>query len=506
MLACFACHGVHLHNEAEAERARKALATYDEVELDALTETGITNVERLTESEKETRRKFHRIALQIELCDVIGGVPTRPQERDLTGWRLLAKQVNEEAAAYPAASLDAILNKPSNERGLALDVRSLRSATDEFRGFNPESPLPTDLEKIPADETALEALFIQHGTGNDEKGEYETLYRRANAVREMQTLVDAAAVPLPEELSTKIRERRAAIRERKHIAANLESEFIAAKKTVAEAEKQLALAEEKKDTQIIDALREKLGRKLRKVTRVLEEGLEKTEEIPAFSERLKVTALMDVITRIEGLREGSVGHGVAASMLEVLRTDNEISERLGLGSPPPINALLLELALHQLRYEQAIARQGYDEEDLRLLELQRETYEREASAVLSAAREVSQVPAALATTLESTPLDQCLQDAGVSAEGKEHLTRAIIFYGAARTLGRDRRNELDIERRNLVRRHSLDQSRISLTAWNAVIRSPLREIVDYHESGITSEDIAKLVYAAGLTAIAVGVN
>lgn len=52
----------------------------------------------------------------------------------------------------------------------------------------------------------------------------------------------------------------------------------------------------------------------------------------------------------------------------------------------------------------------------------------------------------------------------------------------------------------------LDSTEIALAQWENLIGVPLAQLVEFHGSGIKSENIAKLISAAGLGAIAGGVN
>lgn len=59
---------------------------------------------------------------------------------------------------------------------------------------------------------------------------------------------------------------------------------------------------------------------------------------------------------------------------------------------------------------------------------------------------------------------------------------------------------------SLDHEEALDSTEFALGLWKEMISAPLEQLVNYHASGITSDDISKLLQAASLAGIAVGVN
>ena len=86
------------------------------------------------------------------------------------------------------------------------------------------------------------------------------------------------------------------------------------------------------------------------------------------------------------------------------------------------------------------------------------------------------------------------------------IARALINYANSWTLGR--LGEREIQKRLIAQRHSasLESSVNALRQWENLIGVPLGQLVMLHGSGITTEEIAALINALGLGAIAVGVN
>ena len=80
-----------------------------------------------------------------------------------------------------------------------------------------------------------------------------------------------------------------------------------------------------------------------------------------------------------------------------------------------------------------------------------------------------------------------------------------IAYAFAKQSSEYKLNVLNAQLRDRYRAQSLEMTEIAVGTWNDLIRAPLAEIVVYHEGGITSEEIARLINALGVMAIAVGV-
>jgi uncharacterized coiled-coil DUF342 family protein len=522
--------GVHIHNNAEAQRARRALETYEKMDLGSITRIGIDNVTALNEVETETHNKLARLGFQIELSEIIGSTPKPSTEEGqlAQGWLRLVEET-DSALKSLGSSLDtpkpdiesSLMHFEENTRDLEHEIRVFESTASDFRTGYPDSPLETNWKKVVRDDAKLTALFAKHKTPEQQQEDYrEWVVDPAHLVHEISDKVKAGSVSAPEELRNEIAALEKSLKERKSQTRKLTAAFKAAKNALAEAEKSLALAEEQKDTKVIDAMRVKAKEKINGAVEEMGKVFKKGANIPVLGERLNVSVLMDLTSRLDDLKgaEDSPGYKVATSLLEILRTDPEMSERLGLGSVPPINALILELALHRMKYEQARARQNYEDADLRFLKLIRSTYTEEARAYVWTAasirekrkREAEAVAAqrlsqAQLNTLRESPIDAYF-NGKATAEMKAAVVRALTAYGVAQTRGFDQRRGIDIERRALVRRNGLEMSRISLTAWNALLRAPLDEIVRYHEGGITSREVADALFAIGLGAIAVGVN
>ena len=89
---------------------------------------------------------------------------------------------------------------------------------------------------------------------------------------------------------------------------------------------------------------------------------------------------------------------------------------------------------------------------------------------------------------------------------RQQIAEVLVAYGFAKLSVEGRQNALSAQLRDRYRAQSLDTTEVAVEAWNDLIRAPLAEITAYHEGGITAEDIARLIHAIGIAAIAIGVN
>lgn len=86
------------------------------------------------------------------------------------------------------------------------------------------------------------------------------------------------------------------------------------------------------------------------------------------------------------------------------------------------------------------------------------------------------------------------------------IAKALYFYACSWTLGRVAEEEADYRVIALNHESALDSAVAALQQWNNLILVPLTGIAAFHGSGVTTDDIAKFFQAAGVGAIAGGVN
>ena len=89
--------------------------------------------------------------------------------------------------------------------------------------------------------------------------------------------------------------------------------------------------------------------------------------------------------------------------------------------------------------------------------------------------------------LRSRSTDACFDWPEVTGQMTESVIRALTAYCTAKMFGDQRRQEIDIECRALVRGNGLEKSRVALAAWDSLLRAPLQEIIVDYKSGITTD-------------------
>ena len=88
----------------------------------------------------------------------------------------------------------------------------------------------------------------------------------------------------------------------------------------------------------------------------------------------------------------------------------------------------------------------------------------------------------------------------------QDVTRSLLLLSESWVAGEIPRAEA--RWRDIALRHdgALDASETALAAWNNLIGVPLEQLVAVHSAGITSEQIAALINAAGFTAVSISVD
>jgi hypothetical protein len=97
--------------------------------------------------------------------------------------------------------------------------------------------------------------------------------------------------------------------------------------------------------------------------------------------------------------------------------------------------------------------------------------------------------------------------AGTSGATKRHLYESIMFYVDSIATARLRQEQLELQLVAVDHEEAVDSAQTAIGLWNALIATPINELVAYHASGIKPEEIAALVIQlVTLGGIATGVN
>jgi hypothetical protein len=82
------------------------------------------------------------------------------------------------------------------------------------------------------------------------------------------------------------------------------------------------------------------------------------------------------------------------------------------------------------------------------------------------------------------------------------VVSALLLYADSWTLGRLPEQEIRYLLISLDHGAAIDSSEVALLQWQNLVAVPLGELVSFHRSGITSDEIGKLLEVLGLAAIA----
>lgn len=192
---------------------------------------------------------------------------------------------------------------------------------------------------------------------------------------------------------------------------------------------------------------------------------------------------------------------------------------------PNVNSLRLELALHRLRYERLSILMKARQKELTILEGHLQLIEREVAHWIQIARATDKKykdincsknlidPDSLNeddfVKLKNEPVITFFDEQkknGVSGREKRRAIARILSAYAAAKEAHSSQGLMEARRIQLNQSVAVDMAEISVSAWNDLLAAPIAELLQYHEGGVTTQEIANLINALGLGAIAWGVN
>lgn len=238
----------------------------------------------------------------------------------------------------------------------------------------------------------------------------------------------------------------------------------------------------------------------------------------------RLSRINTILEAMSGL-EPSAGETPLEPSLALLSASSRFAQALRqyqlAGTLPALEPLLIEkqLASAQLAYAQAgeelaKARVRYAQEfkDASFLE---------ADLLLKAKAELGSLgpaPAAdtacaAATAVFCASMRQLLEDktlaqtAGGAGESPgRRAYRAMALLSESYSVARDRQQAAELKLIDTDYRDSLLRSEASITAWNALISTPIDQLKAYHAGGVTPQEAAQLLQALGLIGIAVRIK
>lgn len=520
---------LHLHNPANAKRARAALDTYEKLKVDSLVTTGRGNMAELSKAQLETRQRVSEVLAKVELAAVIGAEPDKPgAEPDESGlgpgWRTLIPEAQAALGPYNLLKEDGTYSKPgltaarsirnraSNKLQLGNDRRTYRAFVEDYKAANPapgtqDTECKTVLAKVPANQIPPPSLDEPPLKWNH----YTTIIARAcRKLKEQEAAGKEADDALKEDpeyrrIAEQITQLEGELSQSEAAAEALLKDYAAAKKKLAEAEQEAAKRTVVQQTAAakaeVEAAQAKLGKAVKSIEGVVDASQKAAELLQV---QIKTDLLETILSNAKALSGDPKAAAAkpAQQLLAIVKKYPDVAGRLKAADVPPVNVLLLELAIQRLHYRRLQAVRDAKKDIVTILKLQRDAHADGVAAWIKVMDNVT-----LARDQEKVDLKPVLFETFTSSKpiARQRIAEALVAYAFAKQSTENRMNVLNARLRDRYRVQSLEMTEIAVATWNDLIRAPLSEITAYHEGGITSEEIARLINALGIMAIAVGV-
>jgi hypothetical protein len=493
------CGGSHLYSKQDHELARQAQAAFDKADVSESLEAEYVLLADMLAHELAIVRRHTLARRDAELVAIIGATD------DASSWQFLKTRIaarerdligegGQVVELYQAVAL-----LPAHERFLRdhqTDYELLRQPGDPILSCPPPRP-PARTEPSPVARPSFQAFAEQCAryqaalaTLRDFAAPGSELGRINRDLAAIEELVRGVAAQVAAQLSA----QRA-----------LEDQVAAARKAGASIDigKELA-ARRDRVARLVASIAKHLGSAREVASRLgmsdlaLDTAMTRIEE-----QRQAVDHLVEFLIQCQGELPARFPPEIQLS-LAIARTVPAIALDLRGGRRfPRVGALVLESEHLRLEAEALAARRARADKRRALLAQKRD-------ALTTELRYLGQARAVL-ERLDEPTRRQPLFDAYRKNELVRHaVAEALLAYANAWTVGRVAQEEIDYMLIGQAHEGALDASAAALAQWENLIRVPLAQLVALHSAGITSDDISRiighLITAAGLTAVAVGVN
>jgi hypothetical protein len=555
--------GLYLHSDADESRAKKALQTFEEIDLGTVVEIGRTNVLSLAAAQQEVDQRTTELLAKRDLLTVIAfesdeivdaeaadddpDTPTKPFHRTTdrpgksrcdyawTGWPRLRCDARERFEDY-GLSTEELGRADSAQHEAIVDFINMRfDAGNAARQEGIVRRWARDYERYGGKRpTACQEVLTRdeyERTPASEQGpaweEYGDLVRACSVVwsKDANLLLQNASVRSVMQELVRLNERRNQLVDEKGEArygklrrriTKLESRM--RKESVPRAEPEAAStpspqAAEPSVADQAGALEAELLALLKASDASAAPGVSR------LASRIRSDVLSILISKIQAVgsksdddaapnellfpEDGKGLDWLGVSMLSLVRQDSVIGQRIGAHEEdlPSPNLLLLERGLHRMRYDSLTRELAALGMELSIRRQMLASYQMELEAWIR----VSEAANGVGNGIMTERVDAYFASGKVKAREKEKIAEALIYYAIARRNGEERRLELERQISRQIRLRSLDRSEVAIQFWDDLIRGPLQEIATYYQGGFTAQEIAAFLNAVGVAAIAGGV-
>lgn len=211
-----------------------------------------------------------------------------------------------------------------------------------------------------------------------------------------------------------------------------------------------------------------------------------------------------------------------ATLLKVAATIRELSRAIDAGHHPRTGALLIQQEHLRFMLARARAAVALDDARIALVERRRDAMIEEVNWLLKSRRSVSTIMT-LAASPEGNSVRNASPDCRAALQDKDllgsipapapctsrvdvRIATALNQYAASWTIARLAEQEAAVQEIGLLHVAVVDASESAFAEWQALLDVPLSQLETYYAGGLRSEDVANLINAVGLGAIAIRVK
>lgn len=487
---CTNLQGLHLHNSADEELARKASDSFKSADVGAFIESQRKTLAAVNERDLAVTRRNVMAERDAAIITALGEKRTTKSLLDLINTRLARIGIPSDP------SMLKVLHALEDELEQAIVSRDIYLVSISTRKLSPPLfPPTTEDEKAikNLNDPTIELLFNDYknratqylGHLKDLESQTQGLIGELN-----QKILDGRI--LKGDLGTIITDKRKALEQSVNDYKN----------------------QVKDSTKDVQALRSKIEEALKSFDEVVKPIQAKAKRVgledlllETHLEKLKVAreqlGLFLHALAQEDSAEAQAANGnarskadmagdVAAILVNATKEIQDSSTRVKL---VPLIFEQERLKLEIDRVQRAVNR---GKQKLDLLEKQRAVLIAEGLKLIAAKNSLTKASISNPTSDVNSLL--------TASNTKGYVIHALLVWAESIAVDKLRQEEIEITLISLDHEQALDASEYALNLWKHVIASPLQELVGYHSSGLTSEDIANLIHAAGLAGIAIGVN
>lgn len=488
--------GIHLHRPQDAQAARTAATAFKDAKLtDALKAEFDAAEEMLNDEIAAIRRQSNARRDRLISATIGGTTPEHSWGRivDYADRRLEALLGRQPAGGDWPGLTDWITARENTYQRFDT-VRQAYLVYEQQRMRTPTAPriarIGARLSKN--EESALkEPIKTAYGLYIKALDKYDDETKTANKPPSGNGIVGATATARDDQ-EKKLREASTAAKKAKD---------------------DLELVKKERENKIAEASAP--GKKADEISKALKEAADKTDAARRILQGLLdpasdrgLTGAQEKITAIEEIRQQIAELlSVAADALAGKKPPPGDSEKIKLlasltairagidgAAYPRVSDLILESERLRIELDRLRGLIALEEERKTLFDLQLTALSREIVALRRAKQRTEKARPWGVLALER------------EASKQEAAADALAYLAESWSVGRTPAEEIDFLIFGIDHRAALENSSAAFAQWTNLIGVPLSQLVAYHESGIRSEDLANLINAAGLSAIAAGVH